>query len=111
MKAASLETMTTDPRTALTQLTEALEEHLNAVASRRGDQDPAVDAAYLGIADAFEVYEDALYVTYDEVTPLEVFVEDDDEDEEDDDEDFDEEDLEDADDEDPDDEDPERDLD
>ncbi|KTR37237.1 MULTISPECIES: hypothetical protein [Rothia] len=93
--------MTTDPRTALTQLTEALEEHLNAVASRRGDQDPAVDAAYLGIADAFEVYEDALYVTYDEVTPLEVFVEDDDEDEEDDDEDFDEEDLEDDDDEDP----------
>lgn len=92
--------MTTDPRTALTQLTEALEEHLNAVASRRGDQDPAVDAAYLGIADAFEVYEDALYVTYDEVTPLEVFVEDDDEDEEDD-EDFDEEDLEDDDDEDP----------
>lgn len=89
--------MTTDPRTALTQLTEALEEHLNAVASRRGDQDPAVDAAYLGIADAFEVYEDALYVTYDEVTPLEVFVEDDDEDEEDDDE----EDLEDDDDEDP----------
>ncbi|MBE8527847.1 hypothetical protein ILP97_62085 [Amycolatopsis sp. H6(2020)] len=93
--------MTTDPRTALTQLTEALEEHLNAVASRRGDQDPAVDAAYLGIANAFEVYEDALYVTYDEVTPLEVFVEDDDEDEEDDDEDFDEEDLEDDDDEDP----------
>lgn len=100
--------MTTDPRTALTQLTEALEEHLNAVASRRGDQDPAVDAAYLGIADAFEVYEDALYVTYDEVTPLEVFVEDDDEDEEDDDEDFDEEDLED---EDEDDEDPEGELD
>ncbi|MDN5639984.1 hypothetical protein I6H58_00930 [Rothia kristinae] len=101
--------MTTDPRTALTQLTEALEEHLNAVASRRGDQDPAVDAAYLGIADAFEVYEDALYVTYDEVTPLEVFVEDDDdEDEEDDDEDFDEEDLED---EDEDDEDPEDELD
>ena len=60
-----------------------------------------MDAAYLGIADAFEVYEDALYVTYDEVTPLEVFVEDDDEDEEDDDEDFDEEDLEDDDDEDP----------
>ena len=112
MKAASLETMTTDPRTALTQLTEALEEHLNAVASRRGDQDPAVDAAYLGIADAFEVYEDALYVTYDEVTPLEVFVEDDDDDDDDEeDEDFDEEDLEDADDEDPDDEDPERDLD
>ena len=43
----------------------------------------AVENAYLGIADAFEVYEDAIYVAYNEVTPLEVFVEDDDEDEED----------------------------
>jgi hypothetical protein len=50
-----------------------------------------VEAAFFAVADAFEVYEDALYEAYNEVTPLQVF---DDEDEEDEDSDVDDEDLE-----------------
>ena len=75
--------MTTEPRVALNALVQAFEEHLTALAAKRGENDAAVEQAYLGIADAFEVYEDALYVTYDEVTPLEVFVEDDDDEDDD----------------------------
>jgi hypothetical protein len=50
-----------------------------------------VEAAFFAVADAFEVYEDALYESYNEVTPLQVF---DDEDEEDEDTEADDEDLE-----------------
>jgi hypothetical protein len=32
-----------------------------------------VEAAFFAVADAFEVYEDALYEAYNEVTPLQVF--------------------------------------
>ncbi|MGG5172547.1 hypothetical protein ACQR35_10270 [Pseudarthrobacter sp. J1738] len=70
--------MSIDPRVALQSLTAALEEHLAAAASRRSDGDPAVEAAFFAVADAFEVYEDALYEAYGEVTPLQVFEEDDD---------------------------------
>ncbi|WP_047692549.1 hypothetical protein [Kocuria sp. ZOR0020] len=84
--------MSTDPRVALQSLVSALEEHLAALSNRRSDQDPAVDAAYVAIADAFDSYEEALYDNFDEVTPLTVFADDD----EDDDDDFD--DLEEADD-------------
>lgn len=73
--------MSIDPHIALQTLTQALEEHLAAAASRRGDEDPAVEAAYLAIADAFDVYEDVLYEHYNEVTPLVIFDEDEDEDE------------------------------
>lgn len=69
--------MSIDPRVALQALTNAFEEHLNAAANRRGDEDPAVDAAYLAIAEAFDAYEEALYDMYDEVTPLEIIEEDD----------------------------------
>ncbi|GAB3567135.1 hypothetical protein [Spelaeicoccus albus] len=65
--------MTTDPREALAALVSALEEHLVAAADRRGEQDPRVEAAYTSVADAFEVYEDALYQAYDEVTPFELY--------------------------------------
>ena len=74
--------MSIDPRVALQSLTTALEEHLIAASNRRGDGDPAVEAAFFAVADAFEVYEDALYEAYNEVTPLQIF--DDEEDEEDD---------------------------
>lgn len=84
--------MSTDPRVALQSLVSALEEHLAALSNRRSDQDPAVDAAYVAIADAFDSYEEALYDNFDEVTPLTVFADDD----EDDDDDF--EDLEEGDD-------------
>jgi hypothetical protein len=74
--------MSIDPRVALQSLTTALEEHLIAASDRRGDGDPAVEAAFFAVADAFEVYEDALYEAYNEVTPLQIF--DDEEDEEED---------------------------
>ncbi|MHA7282888.1 hypothetical protein [Arthrobacter sp. TMS2-4] len=75
--------MSIDPRVALQSLVTALEEHLAASASRRREDDPAVEAAYVGIADAFEVYEEALYDAFGEITPLEIYEEpDDDEDDE-----------------------------
>ncbi|MBK4120594.1 primosomal protein [Kocuria rhizophila] len=72
--------MSTDPRAALQTLVNALEEHLAAAANRRSDEDPSVDAAYVSIANSFEAYEEALYDAYDEVTPLTVFAEEDDDD-------------------------------
>ena len=79
--------MSTDPRAALQSLVNALEEHLAAAANRRSDEDPSVDKAYVAIANAFEAYEEALYDAHDEVTPLTVFADDDDDDDYDEDED------------------------
>jgi len=69
--------MSIDPRDALTALTTALEEHLVAASARRGEEDPQVEAAFLGIIDAFEVYEEALFDAFDEVTPLVIYGEED----------------------------------
>ena len=77
--------MTADPRAALAILTASLERHLEASASRRGENDPAVVAAYQDVAEAFDAYDDALLEAYGEVTPLEIYSGDD-EDEDDDDE-------------------------
>lgn len=83
--------MSIDPRAALSALTTALEEHLVAASARRGEEDPIVEATFLGIIDAFEAYEEALFDAFDEVTPLVIYGEDDgfddDSDEDDDDED------------------------
>jgi hypothetical protein len=79
----------TDPRAALATLTAALERHLEASLSRRGENDPTVVAAYQDVADAFDLYDDALLEAYGEVTPLVIYNgddDDDDDDEEDDDE-------------------------
>ncbi|WP_426995799.1 hypothetical protein [Pseudarthrobacter sp. N5] len=75
--------MSIDPRVALQSLTSALEEHLVAASARRGEGDPAVEAAFFAVADAFEVYEDSLYESYSEVTPLQIFDDEDDEDDND----------------------------
>lgn len=75
--------MSTEPRLALQALVSALEEHLAALSNRRSDQDPAVDSAYVAIADAFDAYEEALYDNFDEVTPLTVFADDEDGDDDD----------------------------
>jgi len=72
--------MTADPRAALGNLSATLERHLEASAQRRGENDPTVVAAYQDVADAFELYDDALLETYGEVTPLEIYSGDDDED-------------------------------
>lgn len=71
--------MSIDPRVALQSLVSALEEHLAAAASRRGDDDPAVESAYLSIADSFEAYEESLYDAYGEVTPLVIYEDDEEE--------------------------------
>jgi len=82
--------MTADPRAALDRFVAALEAHYHAVSTRRGDDDPAVDDAYEVLADAFEVYEDALAQVYSEVTPFFLDDGDDEDDGDDDDEDDDE---------------------
>lgn len=76
--------MSIDPRVALQSLVTALEEHLAASASRRREDDPAVEAAYVGIADAFEVYEEALYDAFGESLPLDIYEDDEDEDDDED---------------------------
>ena len=78
--------MTVDPRAALDRLIAALEAHYTAVAAPHGEDDPAVDDAYDILADAFEVYDDALGTVHGEATPFYLAEEDDDEDDEDDDE-------------------------
>jgi hypothetical protein len=87
--------MNADPRAALANLTASLERHLEASASRRGENDPTVVAAYQAVAEAFDLYDDALLEAYGEVTPLEIYSGDGDEDDDDeDDEDADEDDVE-----------------
>lgn len=81
--------MSNESRAALAALTNALEEHLTAIVNRRGEHDPAIDNAYVAVANAFERYEETLFDDYEEVTPLEVFLDEEDDDFEDD---FDEED-------------------
>lgn len=76
--------MTPDPRAALARLVAALEDHLAAAANRRGEADPVVADAYQRAADAFEVYEEAIYDAYDEVTPFVLYDEDEDDDEDED---------------------------
>jgi hypothetical protein len=85
--------MTVEPRAALDRLIAALEAHHHAVATRRSDDDPAVDDAYDVLADAYEVYEESLATVFGEVTPF--YLADEVDDDEDDDED--EDDLEDID--------------
>ncbi|MCL1872279.1 MAG: primosomal protein [Promicromonosporaceae bacterium] len=90
--------MTADPRAALDRLIAALEAHFDAISTRRSDDDPRVDDAYDVLADAFEVYDDALAQVYGEVTPFVLEEEDDeDDDSDDDDSDDDEDDLDDDD--------------
>ncbi|GAA4793756.1 hypothetical protein [Rothia endophytica] len=74
--------MSNDPRAELALLTSALEEHLAAITNSRGEQDATIENAYVAIANAFERYEEALFETFEEITPLEVFIEDDDDEEE-----------------------------
>ena len=73
--------MTADPRGALASLLSAFERHLEASAAKRGEDDPTVVAAYDDLADAFESYDDALLQAYGEMTPLQVYDDDADDDE------------------------------
>ena len=89
--------MTTEPRAALDRLIAALEAHLSAASTRRGEEDPAVVTAYQRLAEAFEVYDEALYQAFDEATPFVLFDDEADaqDDEDDDDDDLEDDDLED----------------
>ncbi|GAB77134.1 hypothetical protein SAMN05421595_0949 [Austwickia chelonae] len=69
--------MSSDPRVALATFVSALERHLEASSSRRGEDDPAVVAAYQDLAEAFDAYDDALLDAFGEVTPLQVYNDDD----------------------------------
>jgi len=62
--------MTTEPRAALDRLLAALEAHFDAIVVRKSPDDPRVDDAYDVLADAFEVYDEALAREYGEVTPF-----------------------------------------
>jgi len=77
--------MAIDPRAALDRFIAALEAHFSAVASGRGEDDPAVDDAYDVLADAFEVYDESLVAVHGEATPF--YLADEEDDEHDDDED------------------------
>ncbi|MGN6687387.1 MAG: hypothetical protein ACTHK1_07610 [Actinomycetales bacterium] len=72
-------------RALLDSFVAALTAHLGAVERRRGETDGAVFASYERLREAFTAYDEALYDSYDEVTPF-VVVEDEDEDEDEDDE-------------------------
>lgn len=72
--------MSIDPRVALEAFVSALHEHLAAATGKRSDDDPALEAAYFNIADAFDAYEDALYAATGEYTPLDVLDDDDEDD-------------------------------
>ena len=75
--------MTVDPRAALDRFQAALEAHFHAVSTRRTEDDPAVDDAYDVLADAFEVYDDALVRVHGETLPFYLADEDSDEDDDD----------------------------
>ncbi|WP_084631892.1 hypothetical protein [Demequina aestuarii] len=62
--------MSAEATEALRRLMAALEEHLEAIAMRRGDADAAVDDAYEAVATEFERYEDILDSEYGETLPL-----------------------------------------
>jgi len=57
-------------RAAMAGLKDALDAHLAAVESRAGENDPHVQAAYDALASAGEIYDDALFSAYEEVTPF-----------------------------------------
>lgn len=75
--------MAIDPRAALDRLIAALEAHYSAVATRQSEDDPRVDDAYDVLADAFEVYDEALGTVHGEATPFYLADEDDEDDDED----------------------------
>ncbi len=101
--------MTADPRASLAILVTALERHFNVASSRQDPDDPNVMAAAQDLADAFDDYDEALFLATEVATPLAVydgpFDDEDDEDDDDDDEDDDDDDDDEDDDDDDDDED------
>lgn len=65
--------MSLEPEVALEEFLAAIRAHFAAAAHRTSGQDPRVEATYMALADAFEIYEDSLYEAFEEVTPFELF--------------------------------------
>lgn len=65
--------MSLEPDVALEEFLSAIREHYAAAAHRSSDEDPRVEATYMALAEAFDIYEDALYRAFEEVTPFELF--------------------------------------
>ena len=62
--------MAQDARMALQQFIASVERHYEAVASRRGPNDPGVEQAYFQVEDAFLNYEEALAENFEEYLPI-----------------------------------------
>lgn len=62
--------MAKDARIALQQFIASVERHYEAVASRRGPDDPAVEQAYFQVEDSFLTYEEALAENFEEYLPI-----------------------------------------
>ncbi|UJH71064.1 primosomal protein [Ornithinimicrobium sp. INDO-MA30-4] len=77
--------MNSEPRAALLELVAALEAHLTLAEQEVGEHSPDLLSAYQRIADTFMTYDDALLSAFGEVTPLDIYSEDDDDGEFDDD--------------------------
>jgi hypothetical protein len=60
-----------DVRAAADLLKSAIDQHLAACEARTGEEDPTVQVAYDQLRAAAEAYDDALFDTYEEVTPFE----------------------------------------
>ena len=64
--------MANEPRLALQQFIAALERHFEAMSTRRGSEDAAVEHAYEVLKDAFLDYEEAVDVKFEEWLPFEL---------------------------------------
>jgi hypothetical protein len=64
--------MAKDPRLTLQQFIGSLERHLEALSSRRGEDDQAVVQAYDKLQEAFLDYEEALEESFSEYLPFEL---------------------------------------
>jgi hypothetical protein len=64
--------MAKEPRLTLQQFIGALERHFEAVSSRRGEDDPAVELSYERLQEAFLDYEESLQDSFNEFLPFEL---------------------------------------
>jgi len=64
--------MSEQPEVALQRLVSALEQHLNACASKREGNDEALNRSYENLEDAFLNYEESLQEAYGEYLPFEL---------------------------------------
>lgn len=64
--------MSEQPAVALQRLVSALEQHLDACATKRDGSDETLNRSYENLEDAFLSYDEALQETYGEYLPFEL---------------------------------------